>query len=86
MIKQFWEKIQKKLTKQTVNNSEWVTVYSTHNAYFSSIYKLALEENDIPFKTVDHLDSAYNLFAEIHFQVAQENVIEAQNILNSLNE
>lgn len=86
MIKQMWAKIQKKLTKQQVNNTNWVTVFSTHNSYFSSIYQLTLEENGIAFKTLEHMDSAYNLFGEILFMVEKENVEEAQKILNSLNE
>jgi len=80
------KKIWKELTTQKNSDSKWVTVLSTGDIYYSSIYKNALENERIPVMVIDQRDSSYNTFGLIHIQVLKEDVIKAQKILNSPDE
>lgn len=77
-LKRIWEK----LNSQKEIDSKWVTVVITSDSYYSSICKIALEEEGIPVMIFDQRDSSYNAFGDIHIQVLKEDVIKAQKTLN----
>lgn len=81
-IKKIWEAL---ITPKNIN-TKWETVLITKDSYYSTISKIALEEEGIPVMVFDQRDSSYNTFGDIHLQVLKEDVIKAQKILNSPNE
>lgn len=84
-----FQKIRKALNKlrnEQKSNSRWITVLTTKDIHFSTICKMALDEEDIPVLVFDQRDSSYNAFGDIVVQVLKEDMIRAQKILNLPNE
>ena len=80
------KKIWKALNNERIDSSKWLTVVSTNDIYFASIFKNALEQAGIPVMITDQRDSSYLNFGQIHLQVLPEHFFNAQKIVNSSDE
>ena len=79
---QKWKKLQRKVKK----NPKWVTVFQTTNEYLVHIYKLKLEDNNIPVSIFNQIDSSYNAFGYIYLSVPLKDEKNALELINNENE
>ena len=79
---QKWKKLQRKVKK----NPKWVTVFQTTNEYLVHIYKLKLEDNNIPVSIFNQIDSSYNAFGYIYLSVPLKDEKIALELINNKNE
>ena len=77
-----WKKLQRKVKK----NPKWVTVFQTTNEYLVHIYKLKLEDNNIPVSIFNQIDSSYNAFGYIYLSVPLKDEKIALELINNKNE
>ena len=77
-----WKKLQRKVKK----NPKWVTVFQTTNEYIVHIYKLKLEDNNIPVSIFNQIDSSYNAFGYIYLSVPLKDEKIALELINNKNE
>lgn len=64
----------------------WVEIANTTSALEASLWKLQLENLDIPFKEFSTLDTSYSNFGRIYIFVDETDANEAKNKLNSHDE
>ena len=79
---QKWKKLQKKVKKKP----KWVTVFQTTDEYMVHIYKLKLEDNNIPVSIFNQIDSSYNAFGYIYLSVPLKDEKNALELINNENE
>ena len=79
---QKWKKLQRKVKK----NPKWVTVFQTTDEYLVHIYKLKLEDNNIPVSIFNQIDSSYNAFGYIYLSVPLKDQKNALELINNENE
>ncbi len=79
---QKWKKLQKKVKKKP----NWVTVFQTTDEYMVHIYKLKLEDNNIPVSIFNQIDSSYNAFGYIYLSVPLKDEKNALELINNENE
>ncbi len=59
----------------------YVSVYRSKELHLISLYKLVLEEHNIPVVIFDQRDSSYNAFGDIYLNVPARHESEALKIL-----
>ena len=79
---QKWKKLQRKVKK----NPKWATVFQTTDEYLVHIYKLKLEDNNIPVSIFNQIDSSYNAFGYIYLSVPLKDEKNALELINNENE
>jgi len=65
---------------------KWVTVFQTTDEYMVHIYKLKLEDNNIPVSIFNQIDSSYNAFGYIYLSVPLKDEKNALELINNENE
>ena len=68
-----------------MKKDKWVQVYKTKTTYRAEIVKQVLESNDIKCISVNKIDSSYNNFGYHEVLVVEKNYLEAQKLIQKLN-
>ena len=63
---------------------DWVTVFTTNQAYLAEMIKDVLADNDIKAVIINKQDSVYVTIGDIEIYVKAENVIRAKFLINKL--
>ncbi len=62
----------------------WVSVFTTNQAYLADIVKQVLLENNIISVVINKRDSSYTMFGEVEVYVDRNHVIKAKSIIESI--
>lgn len=61
-------------------SDELQLVYYTNQIHQATIFKAMLEENNIPYKEINKIDSSYGTFGYIEFYVFNKNFDQARDL------
>ena len=81
-LREKWTQLRTKLIKEP----SWVTVYQSTDEYMVQIYKLRLEDHEIPVALFNQRDSSYNAFGYVYLNVPKEFELKALDIIQESNE
>jgi len=64
------------------NEPDWVSIHQSTDEYSMRIFKLKLEDHEIPAIIFDQRDSSYNAFGYLYLQVKSIDRDKAINLLD----
>ena len=62
----------------------WVSIFSTDQAYLADIARLVLDENNISSIILNRKDSSYQMLGEIELYVKRDEALRAKNLIKSI--
>ncbi len=62
----------------------WVSVFSTRQAYMAEIVKQVLQQNNIISVIINKRDSIYNTIGDIEVYVDRDKLIKAKSIIETI--